>query len=213
MDIVISAMLAAGFAAAAGGASVPAHGMQDSSTVAASEPAERVLAVSGPIGPDFARDLRRFLERRPDTTVIAIRGPGGLRHQALLAAEVVNARGITVRIDGHCASACALLWASARSREMTPASRLGLHRSRIDATLPLPAALVRAIESRNDRRTDDALRGAGFPPRLIDLGNRTPPTTMAWFAAAELAREGVAFRVERAAVPHLDSIATVPSAP
>ena len=154
---------------------------------------EPALRVSGRFGEDLESQLRAWLGRYPQTQVLVVRSPGGLRWQALEVAELVNARGITVRIEGRCASACALLWAAADSREMTFDSRLGLHGSRLPAWLPLPAGVRGWIVAYNDRQTNRVLRAAGFPQRLIEQGHRTPPTAMSWYDAAELQLGGVPF--------------------
>lgn len=154
---------------------------------------EPALRVSGPVGWSFEADVREGLRQHPDTRVLVVDGPGGLRAQALRVAELANERGLVVRVDGRCASACALLWAAARQREMTFASGLGLHGSALDPKLPLPDAMRRKIIERNDRQTDDVLRGAGFPARIIAAGARTPPTSMSWFSPYELQTGGVPF--------------------
>lgn len=163
--------------------------------------AEHALLVTGPIGADFEASVRASLERYPDTSVLVMRSPGGVRHQALKVADLVNERGLTVRIDGRCASACALLWAAAQSREMTAASKLGLHASRLNVPLPLPGAIEARINARNDRQTDEVLRSAGFPQRIIAEGGRTPPTSMSWFDPAELKHGGVPFTLRDRARP------------
>lgn len=189
-------LLVAAGAATAGGMSEPVRTM-----VIAPLPAERALLVTGPIGADFEANVRASLARHPDTGVIVMRSPGGVRHQALKVADLVNARGLTVRIDGRCASACALLWAAAHSREMTAGSKLGLHGSRLNVPLPLPDAVEARIVARNDRQTDEVLRGAGFPAAIIAEGGRTPPTSMSWFAPLELQRGGVPFTLRDRATP------------
>ncbi|MBW3550290.1 MAG: hypothetical protein KY442_05520 [Proteobacteria bacterium] len=156
-------------------------------------PTEQTLRVTGRFGPHLESRLLDWLNRYPDTRVLAVRSPGGMRWQALQVAELVNARGITVRIEGRCASACALLWAAAHSREMDVGASLGLHGSRLPMPLPLPAAVRGWIIGYNDRQTDRVLRGAGFPERMIEQGRHTPPSTMSWFDAAELRLGGVPF--------------------
>ena len=137
--------------------------------------------------------MRDWLSRYPDTRVLVVQSPGGMRWQALELADLLNARGITVRVDGRCASACALLWAAADSREMEVGSRLGLHSSRLPTPLPLPATVRQWIAAFNDRRTDRVLRDAGFPERVIEQGSRTPPTSMSWFDSADLRAGDVPF--------------------
>lgn len=162
-------------------------------------PSRQVLDVRGPIGPRFADDIGGLLRRYPATRVLVLDSPGGMRGPALEVARLANAHNLTVRIAGRCASACSLLWASADSREMTPGSRVGLHRSYLALPVPLPGFIEARIVARNNRETDRALRRAGFSPRLIEIGARTAPTEVSWLAADELAREGVAFALHAGA--------------
>lgn len=192
--------LAAGFAAllalptasfAAGGAT-PSRAYPTDAAVEY-DAAGQTVRVRGPIGPRFEAQLRATLDAHPDTQRVVVQSPGGMRRQALRAAGLLNERGVPVRISGRCASACALLWAAVDAREMTAGSRLGLHRSRLVGPLVFPDAVAQQINARNDRETDDVLRAAGFPERVVARGRATPSTSMSWFAADELQREGVPF--------------------
>ncbi|MFC3268683.1 hypothetical protein ACFOED_06625 [Vulcaniibacterium thermophilum] len=153
----------------------------------------RALYVVGVIGPRFERDVRKALRRHRGIRELVIESPGGLRAQAFKVARLVNARGVTVRVERHCASACVLLWALARSRELDAGARIGLHRSSLPTDFPLPPAMRADLMRRNDRETDAVLRAAGFPERIVALGADTPAWSMSWFSATELQREGVPF--------------------
>jgi hypothetical protein len=158
-------------------------------------PSEHALRVSGVVGARFEADVRRALDADPSVRRLVISGPGGMRAQALRVADLANARGLTVRVAGRCASACALLWAASKSREMTYDSGLGLHRSGLDPALPLPDGVRTMLMARNDRQTDDVLRHAGFPERVIAAGAATPATSMSWFSPYELRTGGVPFEL------------------
>lgn len=171
--------------------------------------AEQAVRVRGPIGPRFEPHLRAALAAHPDARRVDVQSPGGMRRQALRAAALLNERGLPVRIAGRCASACALLWAAADTREMTASSRLGLHRSKLVGPLVFPDAIAQQINAHNDRETDEVLRKAGFPERVVAAGSATPPSSMSWFAADELRREGVPFvLLETARVPAPNLAAT-----
>lgn len=184
-----SAVLGLGMGAVAASESLPAP--QNASVVA--DPVARTVVVEGVIGPEFESDVRNALQRNPKIRRMVVRSPGGLRAQAMRVGEYANRRGVTVRVEGRCASACVLLWAKADSREMTTDSRIGLHRSSLDDALPIPDSMREQLMRRNDAETDEVLREAGFPARVVQLGAATPPTTMAWFSALELKVEGVPF--------------------
>ena len=156
-------------------------------------PGEQAIRIEGPFGPRLDADVLAALRVRPEARRLVISSPGGLRGPAMRVAELANARGLAVRIAGRCASACALLWAAAERREMTYDSGLGLHRSGLDPSLGLPDVLRRKIMARNDRQTDDLLRQAGFPERVIAVGAATPAESMSWFSPYELQTGGVPF--------------------
>ena len=165
----------------------------DTDAAVHADPDAGVLHVTGPIGPRFERDVRAALRRHRGLRRIDIASPGGLRAPALRIGALANARRITVRVDGRCASACVLLWATADAREITARSRIGLHGSTLDPDLALPAVVRRQLVARNDRETDAVLLRAGFPEDVVARGAATPPTTMAWFTPGELHHRGVPF--------------------
>lgn len=184
---------ASGLAAGAGLSTGHAADLQVQNATIEPIPGEAALRVSGPVGWSFEADVRDGLRQYPQTRVLLIDGPGGLRGQALRVAELANERGLVVRVDGRCASACALLWAAAERREMTFDSGIGLHKSALDPTLPLPDSMRAKIMARNDRQTDDVLRHAHFPDRIISVGATTPASSMSWFSPYELKTGGVPF--------------------
>lgn len=181
-------VLAMSTAAAAAGSAVDL----ENATVTVSE-ADRTLYVDGVFGPELEPDVRAAVARNPRLERVVVRSPGGMRAPAIRIGELFNRRGMTVRVEGRCASACVLLFATARSREMTADSRIGLHRSSLDPDLPIPDALRQQLMERNDRETDEVLRKAGFSSRVIAMGAATPPSTMTWFTPGELRTEGVPF--------------------
>ena len=154
-------------------------------------PSEHALRVTGRIGPRFAASVRGAIAMYPDTRVLIVRSRGGLLHEARAAAAVLNAHAIAIRVDGGCASACAVLWAATDVREMTVDSRLGLHRSRWP--VPLPALLRAWAEKRSDRANVQVFLDAGFSPELAQRAARTPSSSMFWIGALELKREQVQF--------------------
>ncbi|WP_133500834.1 hypothetical protein [Cognatilysobacter terrigena] len=167
--------------------------VDDDNAAVEAVPSEHALRISGVIGRRFEDDVRAALQSHPETQRLIVSGPGGMRAQALRVAELANARGLAVRVAGRCASACALMWAAANTREMTFDSGLGLHRSALDPSLALPNLVREKIMARNDRQTDDVLRHAGFPERVIAVGAATPASAMSWFSPYELKTGGVPF--------------------
>lgn len=189
------ARIAGGAVLAAVATTATAAGTADdleNASVTVSE-ADATLYVDGVFGPKFEPDVRAALAGHPGLRRLVVRSPGGMRAPAMRIGELVNRRGLTLRVEGRCASACVLLFATARSREMTADSRIGLHRSSLDPDLPIPESMRLQLMERNDRETDDVLRKGGFSRRVITLGAATPSSTMTWFTPGELKVEGLAF--------------------
>jgi hypothetical protein len=157
-------------------------------------PAEAALQVTGRIGPRFAASVQAALDAHPATHVLVIRSRGGLLHEARKVAALLNTRGVAIRADGRCASACAVLWAATDARELTADARLGLHRSKWP--VPLPALLRVFAEKRSDRANVRTFLEAGFPPELASRAAQTPSSSMYWIGALELKQERVAFVLE-----------------
>jgi len=157
-------------------------------------PSADALEVSGRIGSRFAASVQAALDAYPATRVLVVRSRGGLLHEARKVAALLNARGIAIRADGRCASACAVLWAATDARELTPGARLGLHRSKWP--VPLPAPLRVLAEKRSDRANVRTFLAAGFSPELAARAAQTPSSSMYWIGARELKQERVPFVLE-----------------
>lgn len=157
-------------------------------------PGDSALQVTGRIGPRFAASVQAALDAHPATRVLVVRSRGGLLHEARKVAALLNARGIAIRADGRCASACAVLWAATDARELTADARLGLHRSKWP--VPLPAPLRAFAEKRSDRANVRTFLDAGFSPALARRAAETPSSSMYWIGALELQQERVSFALE-----------------
>ena len=157
-------------------------------------PADDALQVTGRIGPHFSSRVQAALDAWPATRVLIVRSRGGRIAEARKLAALLNARGIAVRADGRCASACAVLWAATNAREMTIDSRLGLHRSKWP--VPLPAPLRAWAEKRSDRAIVQTFLDAGFSPELARRAAETPSSSMFWVGALDLKQERVEFVLE-----------------
>ncbi|MFZ5656426.1 MAG: hypothetical protein ACOY37_05115 [Pseudomonadota bacterium] len=153
----------------------------------------RVLQVEGEIGPRFVGDLRHALDRAPGLHRIVINSPGGLVDDAIEAGELARARGLPVRVERRCASACVLFWSASGLREMTADAHLGLHRTEI--AVDMPEAWRRLVLGRSDRRERAVLEQAGFDAALLALRESTAPGDMAWVDGARLLDAGVQARV------------------
>ncbi len=150
------------------------------------------LLFTGGMGRSFDEVVGSALQRFPRANrFVVASSPGGLASGVGRAAKQLNRQGVAVRIDGDCASACALLWALAESRQALPTARIGLHAGRPDARAP--AWLHGIAASRNRARFEAALRDAGFPPDAIARGMATPHARIYWIDATSMQRLGVRF--------------------
>lgn len=149
------------------------------------------LVFTGRMGHAFDIRMASALKRFPQARELVIASGGGSGLDAERAAKRLNRNSIAVRIAGDCASACALLWASANTRQATPKARIGLHAPGPD-TKTLAPFRRRAMEQ-GRQKTGAALRAAKFPDEMIRRGLATPGTSIYWIDVPTMRRAGVAF--------------------
>ena len=150
------------------------------------------LFFMGGMGKSFdvvvASALRRFPEAK---RFVVVASPGGSAKSVTRAAKRLNTHAVAVRVEGDCASACALLWALADVRQALPAGKIGLHAGRADSKVP--EWLHGVAVSRGRTRFEAALRGAGFSSDVIARGLATPNDKILWIDAPSLRDMGVRF--------------------
>jgi hypothetical protein len=154
----------------------------------------QALEVRGSIEAGYADRVQAALAANPQASLLIVRSRGGLLHEARRLAGLLNARGITLRAEGHCASACAVMWAATQRRELASGAKLGLHRSKW--TVHLPAPLRAWAERRSDRANVRTFLKAGFSPDLAWRAARTPSSSMYWVDAGQLQGEQVEFALQ-----------------
>lgn len=151
------------------------------------------VRVDGDIGPRLPGQFDHMLALHPGTAGIELNSPGGLVTDALQVAGTVNARGLSARVDGICASACVAIWAASPHHQMTATSRLGLHQIRFE--LDLPHQIIGRARDELKRKYDGFLRGAGLREEVIERKDRTRPSDVYWLDATQVANEGVALQI------------------
>jgi hypothetical protein len=157
-------------------------------------PDGQALEVRGSIEAGYADRVQAALAEHPEANMLIVRSRGGVLHEARKLAAVLNARGITLRAEGRCASACAVMWAATQRRELASDAKLGLHRSKWTVHLPAP---VRAwAERRSDRANVRTFLKAGFSPALAWRAAQTPSSSMYWVDAGQLQDEQVEFALQ-----------------
>jgi hypothetical protein len=159
----------------------------------ATRPHLDIAFVIGTIDSTFSSRLKNLVTENPQVKIVEIESLGGLASQAYEAAEILNLRGIEVRVRGRCASACSLFWSSANTRSLVEGARIGLHAGELTGQPPL---ILRGVVSRHqERRKTEAYTHAGFPANLVAEGLATPHESMLWFTATQLEQNGVRFNL------------------
>jgi hypothetical protein len=154
--------------------------------------ATRQLRVAGWIDKAFSQRLDATLARIPGVRIVMIESGGGYAKQADAGARLLNARGIAVRVDRVCASACVSLWANADARQLGPVAQIGLHDGSVSSSVPrFLQPFVHAVGS---WATAAALRNAGFSEALIARGQATPNGDVLWLGRDQLRAAGVRFQ-------------------
>lgn len=151
------------------------------------------IRIDGDIGPRLPGQVEAALARHPGASGVELNSPGGLVTDALKVAKMVSAHGLSARVDGICASACVAIWAASPHRQMTAASRLGLHQIRFE--LDLPYQVIGKAKGELKQEYDALLRGAGFNESTIAEKDRTRPADMYWLDPPQVAGAGVALEI------------------
>lgn len=167
LSMVLSALLFLGSAA-------PGSAAKQSRT---SNREQVILVISGVIGPGAYREFRRAISRaKPD--YILLEGPGGMLGEALRIGQEVRRRGLStlVAANGQCASACAVVFLSGRTRYVGRNAAVGLHaasdrRGRVNAE-------ATAMMS-------DYLGSVGVPRNIRRRMANTSPSEIRWLTRAE----------------------------
>jgi len=105
----------------------------------------RALVVSGEIGAAAAIWFREQLDaaKLTEGDFVVLSSPGGQLDQALIMGDVIRSRGLTTMVakadaggrlrSSYCASACVLIFAGGKIREVFPGSVLGVHQFTTEA--------------------------------------------------------------------------------
>lgn len=82
---------------------------------------------SGLVDFGLTRDLRALSVAHPLVKRLILDSHGGYIAEARGAVTVLQAQKIATHVEGHCASACALIFAGGAARSLAPDARIGLH--------------------------------------------------------------------------------------
>jgi membrane-bound ClpP family serine protease len=142
-----------------------------------------VLMVSGIIGPGAHRQFQAALWRA-NPKLVVLDGPGGVLGEAILIAEEVRRRGLSTVVTNNrsCASACAIVFLSGRTKYMGAGANVGLHSASFADGRADPEAtqLMAAYLSQ-----------LGVPDGTLRRMARTAPSDIRWLTQAEQKAIGV----------------------
>jgi hypothetical protein len=148
------------------------------------------LAMTGGIGPGFAKDLERMLAEHPRLTTLHTNlGLGGLVTEAQQAATSVQIRSLTTYVSATCASACTLVYLAGNERVLRHGGRLGFH------SVSAPGVHGSALLD-TQRQQIEYLYSRGVAQDFASFAAHTPPDDV-WFPTeATLVRARVVHRVD-----------------
>ena len=132
---------------------------------------------------------------------IVLNSPGGSVAEAQSMARIIYTAPVPVIVPGHalCASACFLMFAAGRHREVEPGALIGVHSASVSGgretgqTLGATTLMARAVAA------------YGVPASITGRMVTTAPGQMAWLDRDELRAMGVRI-VSRQAAPRGDSV-------
>jgi hypothetical protein len=141
-----------------------------------------VLMLSGVIGPGAHRQFQAALARSIPTLVV-LDSPGGVLGEAFLIADEVRRRGLSTLVERNssCASACAIVFLSGRTKYLGSGGAIGLHMASYADGRPDPEATELMA---------DYLRQLGVPSATLRQMAVTAPTQIRWLTRAELRAVG-----------------------
>ncbi len=144
---------------------------------------QTVLLVSGVIGPGAHRQFRAALSNQAPELVV-LDGPGGILGEALQIAEEVRRRNMNTLVapNRRCASACAIVFLSGRTKYLGAGAAVGLHSaSHADGRADPEATELMA----------DYLRELGVPSSTLRNMAQTAPNKIRWLTKAEQRAIGI----------------------
>ncbi|MCC5978724.1 MAG: hypothetical protein JJU21_11720 [Salinarimonas sp.] len=87
----------------------------------------RAFQFSGTVDFGLTAALRELVAAHPTIKRMTLESTGGYIAEARGVVTVLRAHDIATHVDGHCASACALIFAGGAKRSLASKARLGLH--------------------------------------------------------------------------------------
>lgn len=158
---------------------------------AAQDDGRTVLLVSGIIGPGSYAEFRSAIERTSPELVV-LDGPGGILGEALMIGEEVRRRRLNTMVGPNrsCASACAVVFLSGRTKYLASGASVGLH-------------MASFADGRGDPEATELmaayLRAVGVPNGTLKRMALTAPNKIRWLTKSE--QQAVGIKLVASAAP------------
>jgi hypothetical protein len=168
--LVLCGLAAASLLLASGGPPAAAHPPKPKGD-------QVVLVITGVIGPGAYREFRRAVgQARPD--LVLLEGPGGVLGEAMMIGREIRRRGLStlVAANGQCASACAVVFLSGRTRYVGRNAAVGLHAA---------SDLNGKVNEKATTMMATYLSSVGVPRSVLRRMAATAPTEIRWLTRAE----------------------------
>jgi hypothetical protein len=153
------------------------------------------VTVSGEIGPHLADQIDNQVRAHPGAKGVLIDSPGGLTDQALKVAQLIERRGLDVRVEKSCISACIGILVSGRQRTAEWNAHIALH-ALAPAVNSYPTFLRLMLKGAGSDFEGYVAR-RGMPKAWIDQAEAVGPSAVRWTPPPDLLKAGVLTAVTR----------------
>ncbi len=150
------------------------------------QPDAQAFRLSGMVDFGLTAEMRQLVAKHPRIKRLILDSHGGYIAEARGVVTVLQAHGIATHVDGHCASACALIFAGGTTRTLAPEAQLGLHGYRLRQERHF-GMIDPAVEMQRDLAI---YRAQSIDEEFIDRIAALPRTPMWYPDHAELRASG-----------------------
>jgi len=138
-----------------------------------SEQAGQTIRLAGSISAGIADKFVETLDRMPSAKLVLLDSDGGRIYEALRMANIIRARGLSTRVEEHCASACTLLLLAGKERSAYKLAQIGFHQPDFPGLSERDRAEIVASNRRD-------YISAGVEQAFVDRAMNTAPNDM-WY--------------------------------
>jgi ATP-dependent protease ClpP protease subunit len=137
----------------------------------------RSILLAGGINDGIAEQLDAALQVAPAVTTVVLSSNGGWVSEAESLANVIRKRGLNTYVEGHCASACTIVFLAGKEREAAASAKIGFHSGRVFGSMGI------FYDEKNDQLRV-LYQNAGLPDAFVRQAINTPSQKM-WYPTHE----------------------------